>query len=192
MRLYESELLGYFQFFFVFTQCDFKRYEQKVIADVIFIVEPGPEQLQKSLTNVQSPEKGVPTTTGTEQISSREQLKHESTQPSSKTQDSHPHNKTSAGRKDPPAPKEGTSVAPGSRNKRRGTIENAEPDGKVGNSSTTKSKEKGAREKEKSKSGGKSAKKVNIEENKEKHIYSNTSGECRLPNFCISSNKMKL
>ena len=95
----------------------------------------------------------------------------------SKTSEGNSFRKTSAvggSRKDQHSTREGGSVSGGSKSKRRGTIENAETDGKPANA--LNGKVRGVKDKEKSsKSGGKSAKKVVIENGKERNA--NASGK---------------
>ena len=106
-------------------------------------------------------------------------VKNEPPPSPSKASELNSHAKTSAvggSRKDQNTAKEGFSVSGGSRNKRRGTVDNVEADGKLTNAMNTKTK--GTKEKEKSnKSSGKSAKKVIIDDCKEKNVTSNASGK---------------
>lgn len=95
---------------------------------------------------------------------------------SSKTQESNGHGKTSAAGGSRKDTKDGSSVGAGSRSRRRGTIENTEADIKHPNTSNIKTKEKGIKEKDKLKNGTKSAKKVAMENEKEKISDTTTSG----------------
>jgi len=109
--------------------------------------------------------------------SSNDHVSNEVAQSPSKTSEVNSFRKTSAAggsRKDQHSTREGGSVSGGSKSKRRGTLENAEADSKPAH--TLNGKVKGAKEKEKSsKSVGKSAKKVVIENGKERNTNASVS-----------------
>ena len=145
--------------------------------DIINYIDALLEQ-QKSPVTASSPDKNtIPPEVG----SPNDLVKNEPAPPQSpsKASEVNNHGKSSTvggSRKDQHTAREGFSVSGGSRSKRRETMENIEADSKL--ASAINSKTKGTKEKEKShKSGGKSAKKVIIDDSKEKIATSNATGK---------------
>ena len=140
---------------------------------------------EKSPGTASSPDKSVVLP---EAGSSNDMEKNEPPQSPSKTSDFTSVGKASTvggSRKEPKeAGRDGGSLNGGSRNKRRGTVDHVETDSKLGN--MTSSKSKGAKEKDKSgKSGGKSAKKVVIDDSREKNGTATASSKRILICFYI-------